>query len=181
MRFFLCFLVLGTAAAAQPAQEFNQRLRDAANRSDTLVLSIYDEGDGRFVYDLPGETDTRAIVFNTGAFIVRAPDVGRALVIVEPFGGESSSVATDLPQIHTGLLGPNTALLTPHAPIAEFRLRYTRLSEYLGGPDAPPIETYHRVRVLACADGQGEDCQTWTAAEPRSGRGDLYLIVVDAP
>lgn len=182
MRLTLCLLLLGaTAASAQneTSPEFKQRLRDAAGQTDTLVLSITEREDGRFVYDLPGEPDTRAFVLHdTGAFIVRAPGVDRALVVVEPYGPRATSIASEAPQLHTGLTGPNVAVLTPNAPIAEFRLREVRAEDFTNFQEGP-ITTYHRVRVLACADGQGESCQTWVSAAPASGTGPLYLIIVD--
>lgn len=178
MRLTLCLLLCGATAASAQSDEFNQRLHEAASQMDTLVLSVSEHGEG-FVYDLPGETDTRAFLFNeTGAFIVRAPGAGRVVVVVEPFGPPASSTATEVPQLHTGLAGPNVAVLTPSAPIAEFRLREDQVSGFSGDP-AAPIATYHRVRILACTGGQGEACETWTRVRPRSGGGDLYLIVVD--
>lgn len=178
MRLTLCLLLCGATAASAQSDEFNQRLREAAGQTDTLVLTVSERGGG-FEYDLPGETDTRAFLFNeTGAFIVRAPGAGRVLVVVEPFGPPATSTATEVPQLHTGLAGPNVAVLTPDAPIAEFRLREDQVSAFRGVSEGP-IATYHRVRILACADGQGEACETWTRARPRSGGGDLYLVVVD--
>lgn len=182
MRLTLCLLLLGAAAASAQdgTPDLNQRLREAAGQTDTLVLSVLAQHDGEFVYDLPGELDTRAFLFNrTGAFIVRAPDVDRVLVVVEPFGPPASSGASEVPSLHTGLEGPNTIVLTPDAPIAEFRLRPYGLSDFDGSPDVS-IATYHRVRILACADPEG-GCRRWARVKPRSGRGDLYLIIVDGP
>lgn len=182
MRLTLCLLLVGASAvSAQDASDLNQRLRDAASQTDTLVLSVTEQEGGGVVYDLSGEGGTRAFVFHTtGAFIVRAPDADRVLVVVEPFGLPATSTASEVPQLYTGLAGPNVAVLTPDAPIAEFRLREVGLSDFSGDPDAP-IATYHRVRVLACTDSQGPACRTWTSARPRSGGGDLYVIVVDGP
>ena len=184
MRLILCLALFGAAAASaqgDPAgADLNRQLREAASQTDTLVLSVTEQ-EGRFVYDLPGEMDVRAFLFNqTGAFIVRAPDADRVLVVVEPSGLPATSATSEVPQIYTGLVGPNTALLTPEAPIAEFRLREYGPSDFNGDPDGP-IATYHRVRILACADGRGGACQTWTRVAPRSGGGDLYLIIVDGP
>ena len=126
--------------------------RIAAATSDFHVITVRRDG-GRFVYDVDG-FDEDVIAFpESGFLVVRAPDLGRVLFVLEPETTDGRY--------------PTTAALTQAAPAALIRSYLTRFD----GPG-------RRVRALVCASGSGDDCTTWTEAQPLSGGDGLRVHVV---
>lgn len=159
MRTVLCLFVLLGASDARGQDTPDHR----ADSTDVLVLSVLEQ-DGGYVYDLDGRDESEAYIYGrVGVFVVRAADVGTAIVVLEP----------------DGWAGPTTAVvLTPEHPAAV--IDQEPLDVGYGVP-TPSGAGEYRVTVIVCTQGDGEACEQWETAAPRSGGSGLILTVVPGP
>lgn len=123
------------------------------------VLSVMQQGSS-YVYDLDGWDERMATLVTGGFLVVRAPNLPAVKVILEPAG---PLAATD---------GPNAVEVTPGSPVGFLRARRFDFRSERG-------YTEHVVTVLVCTEPGYPSCDTWTAAEPLDGAGDLRLRIVD--
>ena len=171
MRLSLWLICLACVTSAS-AQEYEMHydstfvvyldsLRMEADAAGLAVLSI-GERDGDLVYDLDGRDESRLTTWSNPlpgfGLVLRAPDIGRAMVLVEPYHGVPGAA-------------PNAVLLGPERPAA-------MLQPEIG----LQLVTEHRVRVYVCGQTSGQDmCLRWDDVPPRSGGDGLILTVVQGP